>query len=218
MPSTICGTYFSQILPKAKSAPFLVVNAFALTYLTHIIPGNKSHPFGVKTKLGWTLAGGEYENCISATDQQPASQQNKTFIFHVSSNRTDEPELEELVQQFWNFEADGNQKVLEQVYTKQEEQFLDILKNSISRNGERYEIKLPWNSELKLENKFYSALNQVKSLNTRLQRRPLLQENYNKTLLSDLEKSYVKPVEMQDLQHCRNPYLPHHLVENIKKL
>ena len=58
------------------------VNAFAFTYPTHVTPGNQNQPFGVKTKLGWTLAG-EYENCISATTQQLASQQKKTFIFHV---------------------------------------------------------------------------------------------------------------------------------------
>ena len=91
------------------------------------------------------------------------------------------------------------------------------MKNSINHNGERYEIKLPWKSEIKLENNFYSALNQVKSLNTRLQRKPLLQEKYNKTLWTDLEKNYVKPVEMQDPQPERIWYLPHHPVESINK-
>ena len=91
------------------------------------------------------------------------------------------------------------------------------MKNSINHNGERYEIELPWKSEIKLENNFFSALNQVKSLNTRLQRKPLLQEKYSKTLLTDLEKNYVKPVEMQDPQPDRIWYLPHHPVENINK-
>ena len=126
----------------------LGVNAFAFTYPTHVIPGNQNQPFGVKTKLGWNLAG-EYENHISATTQQPASQQKKKLIFHVLRNRRDEPPLDELVQQFWSMEADGFQKDREQVYTKQEEQFLDILKNSINHNSERYEIKLPWKSEIK---------------------------------------------------------------------
>ena len=202
-------------IADGKIGALLGVNAFAFTYPTHVIPGNQNQPFGLKTKLGWTLAG-EYENCISATTQQPPSQQKK-FIFNVSRNRTDEPGLDELVQQFWSIEADGIQKDREQVYTKQEEQFLDILKNSINHNGERYEIKLPWKSEIKLENNFYSALNQVKSLNTRLQRKPLLQETYNKTLLTDLEKNYVKPMEMQDPQPDRIWYLPHYPVENINK-
>ena len=102
-------------------------------------------------------------------------------------------------------------------FTKQEEQFLDILTNFINHNGERDEIKLPWKSEIKLENNFYSALNQVENLNTRLQREHLLHEKYNKTLLTDLEKNYVKPGEMQDPQPDRVWYLPHHPVENINK-
>ena len=132
-------------IADGKIGALLGVNAFAFTYHTHVTPGNQNQPFGVKTNLGWTL-GGEYENCISATTQQPASQQKK-FIFHVSRNRTDEHGLDELVQQFWSIEADGIQKDREQFYTKNDEQFLDILKNSINHNGERYEIKQPWKSE-----------------------------------------------------------------------
>ena len=86
-----------------------------------------------------------------------------------------------------------------------------------NHNSERYEIKLSWKSEINLENNFYSALNQVKNLNTRLQRKLLLQEKYNKTLLTDFEKNYVKPVEMQDPQPDRIWYLPQHPVENINK-
>ena len=145
-------------IADGKIGALLGVNAFAFTYPTYVITGNQNQPFGVKTKLGWTLAG-EYENRISATTQQPASQQKTKVIFHVSRNRTFEPRLDELVQQFWSIEADGIRKDREHVYTKQEEQFLDILKNSINHNGERYEIKLPWKSEIKLENNFYSALN-----------------------------------------------------------
>ena len=202
MPSTVCATYISIHI------------CIHLPYTCYTWQSKST--FDVKTKLNWTLAG-EYENCISATTQQPASQQRQIFIFHVPRNRTDEPGLDELVQQFWSIEADGIQKEPDQVYIKQEEQFFDILQNSINHKGARYEIKLPWKSEIKLENKFYSALNQVKSLNTRFQRKPLWQEKYNKTLLKDFEKDYVKPLEMQDPQPDRIWYLPHHLVENINK-
>ena len=106
-------------IADGKICALLDVIAFAFTYATHVIPGNQNQPFGVKAKLGWILAG-EYENCISATTQQPASQQKKKFIFHVSRNRTDEPGRDELVQQFWSIDADDIQKDREQVYTKQE--------------------------------------------------------------------------------------------------
>ena len=126
--------HFSNIT-NGKVGAFLGVNAFAFTYPTYVIPGNQNQSFDVKTKLGWTLDG-EYENCNSPTTQQPASPH---IFLHVSRNRTDEPGLDELVQQFWiwSIEADGIQKDPDQVYTKQEEQFLEILKNSINHNGER---------------------------------------------------------------------------------
>ena len=90
--NTLRHIHFPNIA-DGKIGALLDVNAFAFTYPTHVIPGNQNQPFGVKTKLGWTLAG-EYENRISATTQRPASQQKKKSIFHVSRNRTDEPALD----------------------------------------------------------------------------------------------------------------------------
>ena len=110
-------------IADAKIGALLGVNAFAFTYPTHVIPGIQNQPFGMKTKLGWTLVG-EYVNRISATTQQPANQQKKKFIFQVSRNRSDEPGLDELVQQFWSIEADGIQKEREQVYTNKNNSFL----------------------------------------------------------------------------------------------
>ena len=94
-------------------------NEFASTCSTHVTPGNKNQPFCVKTKLIWNLTG-EFEHCISTINQQPASQQKKTIIFHVSKNRTKEPELGKIVQLFWNIEADGIQRETEQVHIRQE--------------------------------------------------------------------------------------------------
>ena len=44
-------------IADSKIGALLGVNAFAFTYPTYVIPRNKNQPFGVKTKLGWTLAG-----------------------------------------------------------------------------------------------------------------------------------------------------------------
>ena len=68
------------------------------------------------------------------------------------------------------------------------------MKHSIKFNGERFESKLPWKENSKLENNYFSALSQVKRLNKQLKRNPQLRDNYNKTLQTDLEKNYVKPV------------------------
>ena len=51
--------HFLDITNGAIGA-LLGVNTFAFTYSVDVIQGSKKRPFGVKTKLGWTLAG-EYE-------------------------------------------------------------------------------------------------------------------------------------------------------------
>ena len=164
----------------------------------------KINPLVWKLNFGWTLAG-EYENCISATTQQPASQQKKTF-FHVSRNRTDEPGLDELVEQFWSIEADGIQMDPEQIYKKQVGQLIDILTNSINHNSARYEIKLPWKSEIKLENIFYSALNQVKSLILCCRKKTIRQSW--QTLRNNMSNRWkCKILNQTDFDTCRHTIL-----------
>ena len=66
----ICDTFnhlrhihFPQVA-GGKIGALLGVNTFAYTHPIEVIPGNINQPFGVKTKLGWTLAG-EYENSLN---------------------------------------------------------------------------------------------------------------------------------------------------------
>ena len=58
-PSRNLVTFFPDRANGAIGA-LLGVNTFAFTYPVNVIQGSKKRPFGVKTKLGWTLAG-EYE-------------------------------------------------------------------------------------------------------------------------------------------------------------
>ena len=51
--------YFPDIA-YGEIGALLGVNTFAFTYPVNVIHGSKKRPFGVKTKLGWTLAG-EYK-------------------------------------------------------------------------------------------------------------------------------------------------------------
>ena len=48
--------YFPQVA-GGKIGALLGVNTFAYTHPIEVMPGNINQPFGVKTKLGWTLAG-----------------------------------------------------------------------------------------------------------------------------------------------------------------
>ena len=128
----------------------------------------------------------------------------------------DEPEVDELVQQFRRIESKGVQPD-RKPSSPLDQKLIQIMKDSINFNGQRCEIKLPWKENSNLENNCFSALIQVKSLNRRLERNPQFRDNYKKTLHIDLETNYVKPVEMQDPPPDRIWYLLHHPVENLNK-
>ena len=166
--------YF-PFIADGKIGALLGVNAFAFTYPTHVIRGSQHQPFGVKIKLGWTLAG-EYENCFTNNHPKSSSLPNKAFVFQVLRNRMDEPELDELVQQFWRIESKGIQP--QSISSSPlDQKFIQILKDSINFNGQRFEIKLLWKENSYLEINYFSALSQFKSLNRQLERNPRLRDN-----------------------------------------
>ena len=101
-----------------------------------------------------------------------------------------------MVQRFWKIEAEGT------LPEQNEDISLDKLavqkmENSICHNGERYQIGPPWKAVMKLQNNYFSAVSQVKSLQKRLQNDLGLDQKYNQTLQTDLDKNFIKPVEMQ---------------------
>ena len=99
-----------------------------------------------------------------------------------------EPELDELVQQFWRVESERIQPDSKSS-SPLDQKFIQIMKDSMNFNGQRFEIKLPWKENSNLGNKFFSALSQVKSLKGRLERNPRLCDYYIKTLQIDFEKN-----------------------------
>ena len=113
----LCDTFnnlrhiqFPQVA-DGKIGALLGVNTFAYTHPIEVIDGNINQPFGVKTKLGWTLAG-EYESSLQPSEStiNHHSTTTKPFIYHVSRQQTEEPHFSELVEQFWKIESEGTQE------------------------------------------------------------------------------------------------------------
>ena len=121
-----------------------------------------------------------------------------------------------MIEQFWKIEAEGAQPKSESTNPVDKEA-LDILNKTISYNSERYEIGLPWKKPLRIENNYFAALSQLKSLQKRLSNDIQLKELYKQTLTTDLPKFYVMPFEMQQPEPEKFWYLPHHPVVNSNK-
>ena len=125
--------------------------------------------------------------------------------------------MDQLVLRFWKIEAEGT---LPEPNENNSADTIAVpaLENSICHNGERYQIGLPWKPEKKLENNYFSAVHQLISLRKRLQKDPIFNQKYNQTLQTNLDKNFVKPVEMQEPPPQSIWYLPHHPVTNPNKL
>ena len=124
--------------------------------------------------------------------------------------------MDKLVQRFWKIEAEGTLPEQNEDNSA-DKKAVHALENSICHHGERYQINPPWKPERKLENNYFSAVGQLKCPYKRLQKDPILNQKYNQTLQTDLDKNFVKPVEMQEPSPQSIWYLPHHPVTNPNK-
>ena len=74
--------------------------------------------------------------------------------------------------------------------------------------------------ELKMANKFYSPMGQLKSLEQRLQKDETLRKRYQETIDTDVNNGYVRKVDQTEFYETRNRlqwYSPHHPVINLYK-
>ena len=187
------------------------VNTFAFTYPVDVIQGKK-RSFGVKTKLGWIFVG-EYE--LSHKTMNANKPQRQPFIYHFFRKDIEEEPLDDLVHRFWKIEAERT--LPEQNEDSSLDQLVQTIANSNCHNAERYQIGLPWKPVKKLQNNYFSAVSQMKSLQKRRQNDPCLNQKYNQTLQTDLDKNFVKPVQMQASPPESIWYLPHHSVTSPHK-
>ena len=129
--------HFLQVA-DGKIGALLGVNTFAYTHPIEVIPGNMNQPFSVKIKLGWTLAG-EYETSLSPSGSRfnCHSTTTKPLIYHVSRQRTEEPQLNELVELFWKNQSEGTEEN-GFVLSDEDNDALKVFRKTIRHNSERY--------------------------------------------------------------------------------
>ena len=118
---------------------------------------------------------------------------------------------------FWKIENTGTEFEETADASTDSKRAVQILQDTIHHIGDRYEIGLLWKQDSKLENNYPVAKAQLDSLQRRLNKDIELKQLYEKTLETDLEKGYVKPVTFSNPAPEKIWYLPHHPVTNPNK-
>ena len=70
----------------------------------------------------------------------------------------------DMIEQYWSIEKTTSEPAESFVLYDVDNEALQILEKTCRHNGEQYEISLPWKTDVHLPNKYYAALNRVRSL------------------------------------------------------
>ena len=105
--------------------------------------------------------------------------------------------------------------------SKEEERALSILEKTTKRNGERYEVGLlRAEDEPSLPSNYFSAYQQLLSMEKRLANDVELKTAYKATIGKDLESNFVRRLDDKEASETENAlqcYLPHHPVTHPYK-
>ena len=182
-------------IDKGRIGVLLGSSCVQFTHALEWIRGSPTRPAGLRTELGWTIVA-EFMH-----RRRTKSSFRKNFVLfpateiHQNAANQFPPDM---LGQYWSMEKTASEPVKSFVLSDVDNEALQILEKTCRHNGERYEVGLPWKTDVNLPNNYYAALNRVRSLEKRSTRNPELKKRFDETLTTDLEKQYVKPVVKQN--------------------
>ena len=176
-------------------------------------------PVAVKSKLGWLLSGPF--NSTSKIDSNVIS--NLTLDCYPQQftlgdretqdlSKNEDLEIRQSIKDFWKHEALGIEELVENVA---EEPVNNPMEFDIKHNGNRYEVSLPWRSDLSnecLSDNYQMCLKRLNSLQYRLKQDPKLLEEYDSIFQEQLKNGIIEYVPENQLISEKTHFLCHHAV------
>ncbi|KAK8774839.1 hypothetical protein V5799_010628, partial [Amblyomma americanum] len=152
----------------------------------------------VETSIGWSVQG-PIESDIEQTN-----------CLHTVTLRTSviEKETTDILTKFWTLESIG---VNESEDNEKPCEALEFFED-IKRDGNRYEVALPWKSEISLEDNKEIALKRLSQLANRLRRAPDLLQEYDTTIRQYGVSDIAERVEDETIRNHCVYHMPHQAV------
>lgn len=159
----------------------------------NVVRGEAHEPVAVETELGWVISG-------PLTYSQSADKGQVVQVNFVGSDRVSPDSLDRNVQRLWDLETLGV-TACDGVY----EEFIE----SISFNGPRYSVKLPWKeSHDSLPSNYELSLSRMNSQIRKLRKEPEVLEEYDAVIKDQLASGVIETVtELENADQVL--YIPH---------
>ena len=165
----------------------------------------EGEPIARRTPLEWT--------CVVYPEGNIDHDVNTYFsqmtLFTVNRSGSDVDEINSTLQKFWYMDSAGivNQKT---VVDADEEIALKKAEKSFKFINGRYEIGIPWKTELhQMENNYKIVMKRIQNTGKHLLRKLDLMKAYEEVIDSYLDKGYIRKVPVTDNQPGCKWYLPH---------
>ena len=161
------------------------------------VRGRPNEPVAVETSLGWVLSG----QIKGSGDGIEGSHSQVSCVNFISQDSR--AQVIEDIHSLWDYDSLGI-RVNNEVH--------EALREGISFNGQRYQVKLPWKEAHEpLPSNYNVSMARLKGQLTKLRRDPDILQEYDRIIKEQLELGIIEPViELEKTGKVH--YLPHHAV------
>ena len=159
-----------------------------------VVRGEPDQPVAIETEIGWVLSGPLCNGAVETGGEQESQ------VNFVGQDMSQENRLDREVRKLWELETLGIRE-RDEVY----EEFQD----SITFNGTRYSVKLPWKAgHPELPDNYKLSLSRLNSQIRKLRKEDNLLQEYDAVIQDQLQRGIIEKVvklEKAEKEH----YIPH---------
>ena len=191
---------------SGNTIDLLVVSDYYWNFVTGQTKRGEEGPIAVHSKLGWLLSGPineESDHCYVTHSNLIPERQHSLF------STSPDDVLTNVLKDFWETES-----ISIRDSSVEEDGNIDSFEIDVKRNGDRYEVKLPWIEDRRPScNGYQLCESRLRSLHHKLSKEPLLLSEYNDIIQDQLKAGIVQEVQTNDLPNNKTSsqgyYLPH---------
>ncbi|XP_057311105.1 uncharacterized protein LOC130648966 [Hydractinia symbiolongicarpus] len=144
------------------------------------------------------------------------SQGNILPTTHQTTNVDDSLAVLPDIADLWKLETIGINSLENK--NSDDEEVMNHFKNTVKRDGERYEVAWPWRKEnIALPENYELCIGRLKSLYKRLSENPEVLRKYDAIIKDQLQKGMIETLEDNSERGERIHYIPHHAVITPEK-
>ncbi|XP_044760254.1 uncharacterized protein LOC123317711 [Coccinella septempunctata] len=191
-----------------------------LTLPRRIIQGPEHLPIATKTHLGWILHGNtsgrtEEKYIFHICDNNLSDEK-----FHVCDNPYSDEMLHKLVKKSSTLDAFGVSASAQTKRDKENDRAVDVMKRTINRIGQRFEIGLLWKEDdMKLPESKSVAYRRLLCVEKQMLKDDIFKKKYCDNIQKYIDKGYARKLTGEEAKKegARTWYLPHFGVINPHK-